>query len=440
MSDQALLILSGVLGVVACVSLFRAVFSDMFCLRLRRVRRCPKCWYDMSHTPGLRCSECGYLGPRERSLWKWRFRKPWIVATFVFATSSYALGVAPTVHQHGALSLVPTSILISYLPPVGEEYWFDKQVDGWVYDPVAVEMSRRVESAKLWDWQWRAIIQRCGIVRTREKWPAEVPLAIAMQQPSWLGANEVTALPLNRPHNEEFEASAGTTLRGFCALGIEFTYMREAYQPIGIYSAGTRRVPLQVTIDRVPGTGFYKGAGRRTKSKGDERAWQGIITLPVEIVSDLEDVIQPQSSPELDQELRRGLTIQIVGSMEHFGGMLDARVTLKNPVQSEVNGAAMCLNIELLHIGKSVDAVELALQDTSRWNPPEAGMRERWQAGSFESITTLDLLDSRDSGFSDWCVRVSAGDPRHVLGDWDCDTHWSGELLYDLADVIEIRN
>ncbi|MCA9297334.1 MAG: hypothetical protein KC983_12475, partial [Phycisphaerales bacterium] len=42
-------------------------------------RECPKCRYDLSHTDGLRCSECGYTALRERTLHG--LRKRWRIAT-----------------------------------------------------------------------------------------------------------------------------------------------------------------------------------------------------------------------------------------------------------------------------------------------------------------------------------------------------------------------
>ncbi|MEM7230145.1 MAG: hypothetical protein AAF432_15165, partial [Planctomycetota bacterium] len=42
----------------------------LFFNRIRKLwnnqRRCPKCWYDMSHTPGLTCGECGRTAKKER--------------------------------------------------------------------------------------------------------------------------------------------------------------------------------------------------------------------------------------------------------------------------------------------------------------------------------------------------------------------------------------
>jgi len=40
----------------------------------RTRRRCPKCWFDMKHTAGLRCTECGHAARNESELLRTRRR------------------------------------------------------------------------------------------------------------------------------------------------------------------------------------------------------------------------------------------------------------------------------------------------------------------------------------------------------------------------------
>ncbi len=42
--------------------------------RARGRRRCPKCWHDLSATPGLTCSECGFRARAESDLMRTRRR------------------------------------------------------------------------------------------------------------------------------------------------------------------------------------------------------------------------------------------------------------------------------------------------------------------------------------------------------------------------------
>lgn len=81
-----------------------------------RRRRCPKCWYDLSHTPGLICNECGYTARRERAFHKSRRRWKFIWLAIVIFIGSHAINVTPAVRDRGWPAAVPTTALIVALP------------------------------------------------------------------------------------------------------------------------------------------------------------------------------------------------------------------------------------------------------------------------------------------------------------------------------------
>ena len=82
------------------------LYWSMWRDRSRGRRRCPKCWYDMSASPSLICSECGYIAKRERTLR--RTRRHWRIALLAILTLLLALSLslAPKVHRDGWLSIV----------------------------------------------------------------------------------------------------------------------------------------------------------------------------------------------------------------------------------------------------------------------------------------------------------------------------------------------
>lgn len=96
---------------VVCALLF-----DWIRQRIVHRRRCPKCWYDLSHTPGLRCSECGYTAKREGKLIKARRR--WGLASFgvLLLVGSYAAHVTPAVQDRGWPAAVPMAVKILLIP------------------------------------------------------------------------------------------------------------------------------------------------------------------------------------------------------------------------------------------------------------------------------------------------------------------------------------
>lgn len=82
-------------------------------------RRCPRCWYDLSATKGLLCSECGNEAPSEKSLYRTRRSRPTI------AIAIFPLLPAPLVRQGvyaskvGWVGLIPTTVMAlawNYLP------------------------------------------------------------------------------------------------------------------------------------------------------------------------------------------------------------------------------------------------------------------------------------------------------------------------------------
>ncbi len=82
MSDQVCIVLArSLLGLAIAIGLAAMVLDSVRQLWRKRLR-CPKCWYDMSGSPGLTCSECGHKAKHERRLRKgrryWRFI--WLVA------------------------------------------------------------------------------------------------------------------------------------------------------------------------------------------------------------------------------------------------------------------------------------------------------------------------------------------------------------------------
>jgi hypothetical protein len=77
------LIGGGAVALIGVVLLIWALLSD----RSRGRRRCSKCWYDLSKTEGLRCSECGHEVQRERQLFKTRRRWRWAALALLLILS-----------------------------------------------------------------------------------------------------------------------------------------------------------------------------------------------------------------------------------------------------------------------------------------------------------------------------------------------------------------
>jgi len=144
--DWVFWLLGGVLGAGGLVLAVWALFAD----RARSRRRCPRCWYDLSATDALVCSECGFVARREKKLYKTRRKSRWACVAAVVLVMAYGLAVTPRIkrssyHWPGA---VPTTALLTCAP------WLDAN------DALASELHLRIVAYGAWDWQqsWYARI------------------------------------------------------------------------------------------------------------------------------------------------------------------------------------------------------------------------------------------------------------------------------------------
>lgn len=176
----------------------------LLCDRRRRMRRCPRCWYDMSGTPGLRCSECGREVRSERRLHRTRRRWRWTIPAAILLLLSYLTHNLPRFQARGWVALVPSTYLVYFAPvqaapQTGNTAW--SSVLSWPTtpptpatpaksNPLADETWKRLLGSKLARWQSQAYLRRVmrfekidpgKIIRIPKVWPlgAEIPCAPA---------------------------------------------------------------------------------------------------------------------------------------------------------------------------------------------------------------------------------------------------------------------
>jgi len=145
----------GLVG-LAALALLLALLGDVVRRRFRRVRRCPKCWYDLSHTPGMTCSECGHTAKRERQLFKTRRRKRWVLAALLVWLGSYFAFRVPAMQQRGWVAAVPTTALVIIAPRLKPSCPGGFQAQR---EALAKEIGHRAAVDALGDWHWQLLIR-----------------------------------------------------------------------------------------------------------------------------------------------------------------------------------------------------------------------------------------------------------------------------------------
>lgn len=143
-------------GMLVC-----AVFWD----RARGRSRCPKCWYDMTGSTGLRCPECGCEARSERFLHRTRRNWKLALSAIPFLAGGYTLHHWSAIQRGAWPELVPTTALILLaerddpLKPT-----LNYPIPGPAPSAGAkmkCELWGRIKSARAWQWQSQFFIDRC---------------------------------------------------------------------------------------------------------------------------------------------------------------------------------------------------------------------------------------------------------------------------------------
>jgi hypothetical protein len=384
-------------------ALWFAIAHDWARTRARR-RRCPRCWYDMTATPGLTCPECGRTARHESRLH--RSRRRWTRAAL--ATLILLAGSAGLFNDRLAridwVRATPSWLLVRIvkdptlpsLPgvqsPPSPDRWktelWSRYADGGLS-----HAQRTVVLSKLFTEKLPPVQFRC-----RASWPVGVPLQVQVIE------------RFDGPLPREFRARAD--LPGapdiVAYLDGDTGYWRRsrtaAFQTVGTPVASAANITLNGTI-----------------SEGGRVVWRGPLALPVAVKAALSDVIQGVRDATLDAFVRelatsirlRGVALSVV--------IPPASAPVSRTAESARARTAIALRLELLRDGRAVTAVSV-LVPAAPTDPWASGVGEVWYPLPGASAPDADGLT----------LRIRPDVPL-ALRSFDFDQYWEGEITIPLG-------
>jgi hypothetical protein len=314
------------------------------------------------------------------------------------------------------------SELIKHLPPAGMEFLCGCKENPDGEHPASKELNLRLRAgAKLGNEEWRDVLLATGAVRFRRKWPRNESYAVSITKPVWLDIAEIrlkSDLPSLR------EAKGGSLQDGSC---IPVLTPRTGI-PIGILPPGTTELTFDVVVER-----GESGYGEwRTKLPPPGIVWRGSMTIPVELVENIEAAIPSASGADLDEAVRESIGAAICKASEdnkpHPFLTLDPDCS-RFPALAYT---ALDLKVELMQDGRVLGESLLWADENEFEMLCRYSVRRNWTRfyGTAGFERGPDAADT-----SGWVLRVS-GRAEHVGEIWSARQWWSGTIEIPWAEAM----
>lgn len=411
----------GLIGVSVLLAL-HALFWDWL-RRARRpdVRRCPRCWYDMS-AGGLTCPECGRTAKSERAMHRARRRWSMVVVALVLALSSlWTLFLTRATYRQLA-RLSPTWLLLEVAgdpctpPPrdaggnIAPDFESEFRLEAWRRS--ALGQLSPSESRSLANRQFASPAWDVLSLKTRPRWPSGVPLWAKVTS-SFRGARDrdlVASSPWKS--DDHYTASfAGSVSRveSFEEAGWWMTPRPEPCNPVlvnlGAPPPDAREALLSAVV-----------------SEGKNQIYTHVARAPITIVDTIDDAISPDTSGFLDQHVR-----SIVESWLCLSP--DGEYITLPPLLIEANTTAVALRVEFVRDNTPIalSSILIAPQPAPEGGRIIGGSRD--YSRIWARLTGTGVPIESTSGLK---VRVSS-DPELALRQFDSTSYWRGEFSFDFV-------
>ncbi|MCA9285103.1 MAG: hypothetical protein KDA22_07820 [Phycisphaerales bacterium] len=452
MGSDAVRVLAWVLGGSAMLAAIGVAWWAMFADRAHGRRRCPRCWHDLSHTPGMTCGECGFVASREAMFGRTR-RRPAVAAAALAIVFGAAAVVRFQAQGLGWIDLVPDRVLVAALPwmpgdggpvreavarrlfraelsPASEAALFGHCIAGsGTSSPLSADWRRRY--GEMLDWWRRSGMatdeQRIALLALPARIEFMVPPLIAADASPCIQARVETAWPFDSECRVTFEPS----IPGAAPLRLVRSESLWIVPPFPLVlpplPSGTASVAIGITIEQ---------RGRMTPAdpESDLTAWSlaehRVVEVPIPISErSLAALLEPKDSESMRTAIARAFSYGLSrwsSGERRFGIQFNPRET----ALPEFDGTAIGALVEILEDGE--------VRRTSRiwWMGGDSLGGSAW-AISEEDVEALDRATSDDPrwtmrirGDRDLALRALATASRPMDG-WPV-AYWAGEVTLPL--------
>jgi len=409
-------------------------------------RRCPRCWYDMSGTPGLTCTECGHAVPHEGDLQRTRRR----VLPALAAAVAAALGASWVItrgNEAGWVTMLPAGVLISALPLLGEPHGrLPAELDSRLSrgelsgDQIRSLVDRCLggdrgapPASPEWESKYYPLLSRCrglpavapiveeallGLparvaITSRRTWPRDTPMCLELDVREWWPEGTLAQLRI-RPLGSDDPA---ITVRRDTAS--EFSTRRARR------SLRTRPFPL--VLDPPPASARleFEVSVDRLLLDGDGQ-WEEVqvqtIGCDVEVAGSLAEALRPAEDTSLQDAVMaafsRGVTRWASGRSP-LRVLFDPRGAT---YELESSGAAVGAAVEILREGTLARRLEI-------WWPLRPGSTGTGWLVAYEDEALLREANDTDGL---WQMRVR-GEASLALRAGEATSYWDGEFTVPLV-------